>query len=108
VPTVLCRDFNALFDRSVNRRGSHPSGASCDSSASLSSLFQGCCVLDIWRVLLPSQLGFTWDKPDGSLSSRIDFVGCPYSWASSVSSCEIFICPLSSSICNFGMSWALI
>ena len=65
-----------------------------DSSNALSSLFHDCCVLDIWRVLHPLQLGFTWDKPDGSLSSRIDLFGCPCSWASSVSSREILPCPL--------------
>ena len=95
VPTILSGDFNAVFDCSVHRRGSCPSSVSCDSSNTLSSLFCNCCVLDIWRVLHPLQLGFTWDKPDGSLSSRFDLFGCPYSWASSVSSCEILPCPLS-------------
>ena len=95
VPTISCGDFNAVFDRSVDRRGSCPSSVSRDSSNTLSSLFRDCCVLDIWRVLHPVLRGFTWDKPDGSLSSRIDLFGCPYSWASSVSSCEIHPCPLS-------------
>lgn len=66
-----------------------------DSSQTLANLFRECCILDAWRTLHPSVLGFTWDKPDGSLSSRIDLVGCPYSWASSVSSCEIHPCPFS-------------
>ena len=95
VPTILCGDFNAVFDRSIDRRGSCPFTAGRDSSNTLSSLFRDCCVLDIWRALHSSQRGFTWDKPDGSLSSRIDLFGCPYSWASSVSSCEIHPCPLS-------------
>lgn len=64
-----------------------------DSSQTLTNLFCECCILDAWRTLHPSTLGFTWDKPDGSLSSQIDLVGCPYSWASSVSSCEIYPCP---------------
>ena len=34
-------------------------------------------------------------SPDGSVSSRIDLVGCPYVWVPSVSSCEIVPCPFS-------------
>ena len=59
VPTILSGDFNVVFDCSVDRRGSCSSSASCDSSNTLSSLFRNCCVLDIWRVLHPLQLGFT-------------------------------------------------
>ena len=40
-------------------------------------------------------MGFTWDKPDGSLSSRIDLIGCPFSWAPFVNSVSILPCPLS-------------
>ena len=95
VPTILCGDFNPVFHRSADRRGSISSNAYRDSSTSLSSLFHDCCVLDIWRTLHPSQSGFTWDQLNGSLSSRIDLFGCPFSWVSSVSSCEIIPCPLS-------------
>ena len=94
VPTILCGDFNAVFDHSIDRKGSYSSGVYRDSSISLSSLFRDCCVVNVWRILHPLQPGFTWDKPDGSLSSRIDLFGCPYSWVSSVSSCEILPCPL--------------
>ena len=94
VPTVLCGDFNAAFDRVTDRRGSS-SDVSRDSCQTLATLFQDCCVLDVWRVMHPSSRGFTWDKPDGSISSRIDFVGCPYSWASSAESCDIHPCPFS-------------
>lgn len=95
VPTVVCGDFNAVFDRVSDRRGSLPSDAGRESCQSLAALFQDCCVLDIWCALHPSLRGYTWDRPDGSLSSRIDFVGCPYSWASSVESCDIYPCPFS-------------
>jgi len=95
VPTIMCGDFNAVFDRSVDRRGSSLLSTHRDSSQTLANLFRECCVLDAWRVLHPSTPGFTWDKPDGSLSSRIDLVGCPYSWASSMSSCDIHPCPFS-------------
>lgn len=95
VPTIMCGDFNAVFDRSVDRRGSSSAFGNRDSSQTLANLFCECCVLDAWRTLHPSTLCFTWDKPDGSLLSRIDLVGCPYSWASSVSSCEICPCPFS-------------
>lgn len=69
VPTIMCSDFNAVFDRSVDRRGLSLLTNHHDSSQTLANLFRECCVLDAWRVLHPSTSGFTWDKSDGSLSS---------------------------------------
>ena len=46
-------------------------------------------VVDIWRHLHPSVPGFTWSRWDGLRSSRIDLIGCPFSWLSAVSSCDI-------------------
>ena len=57
--------------------------------------FQECCIVDIWRSLNPNVMGFTWDKLDGSLSFRIDIIGCPYSWVPFVNSVFILPCPLS-------------
>ena len=34
-------------------------------------------------------------RPDGAYASRIDFFGCPVSWVSGVSSCDLLICPYS-------------
>ena len=95
VPTLLCGDFNTVFDRSLDRSGSVVSDTSRESTASLVRLFESCCVTDLWRYLHPSSSCFTWSRPDGSLSSRIDFIGCPFVWLSSVSSCEIVPCPFS-------------
>ena len=72
IPTVLCGDFNEVFDRSLNRAGGGLSTSSRDSSSSLKYLFEDCCVIDIWRYLHPSSSGFTWTRSDGSLASRID------------------------------------
>ena len=82
IPTVLCGDFNEVFDRSLDRAGGGLSTSSRDSSSSLKYLFEDCCVIDIWRYLHPSSSGFTWTRWDGSLASRIDlfsvcrFRGC--------------------------------
>ena len=95
VPTVLVGDFNTVFDRQMDRRGSDPLDSSRESSASLEALFDACCVIDIWRYLHPDSVGFTWTRWDGSLASRIDLCGVPYVWVSSVSSCEIVPCPFS-------------
>ena len=38
---------------------------------------------------------FTWSKPDGTLSSRIDLIGCPFPWLHHISSCSILPCPYS-------------
>ena len=95
VPTLLCGDFNAVFDRSLDRRGSNIFDTARESSEVLFALFRECCVADVWRVLHPTQRSFSWTKSDGSYASRIDLVGCPYSWLHHVQSCDILVCPLS-------------
>ena len=54
VPTLLCGDFNTVFDRSVDRRGSCPFDHFCESTAKLVSLFSKCSVVDEWRSLHPT------------------------------------------------------
>ena len=95
VPTVLAGDFNTVFDRSMDRRGSAAVDASRESSAALTRLFRDACCLDIWRYLHPSAQGFTWSRADGLVSSRIDLFACPYVWVASASSCDILPCPFS-------------
>ena len=81
LPSILCGDFNAVFNRTMDRAGSDPNDSSRDSSVSLRALFRDCCVTDAWRYCHPSSITFTWRKSDGSLSSRIDFIGIPLPWA---------------------------
>ena len=95
VPTILCGDFNAVFDRSVDRWGSDPSDLSRESFSSLRDLFDACCTVDIWRYLHPSSSCFSWTRWDGSRASRIDLCGIPYVWVSSVLSCDLLPCPFS-------------
>ena len=95
VPTLVCGDFNAVLDRSLDRRGSNVWDTSRESSTALLSLFRDCGVVDIWRSLHPTVTAFTWLRPDGSFSSRIDLLGCPYAWAHLVQTCDILACPYS-------------
>ena len=88
-PTVLCGDFNTVFDRALDRFGSSADDTSRESTPALARLFDSCCVVDIWRYLHPASSSFTWNRWDGQFASRIDLIGCPYSWVSSVSSCDI-------------------
>ena len=83
VPTVIVGDFNTVFDRAIDRMGSVVGDVSRESSIALGRLFSDVCCIDIWRYLHPSSSGFTWTKADGSLSSRIDLIGCPYIWVAS-------------------------
>ena len=76
-------------------RGSDASDCSRESSQNLKNVFRECCVTDVWRSLHPSTVAFTWLKPDGVLSSRIDIIGCPSPWLHLVGSCEILPCPFS-------------
>ena len=95
VPTVLFGDLNIVFDRSMDRRGSDVSDDSRKSTAALVHLFHSCCVIDTWRYLHPSSSCCTWLSPDGSVSSGIDYIGCPYVWVCSVLSCDIVPCSFS-------------
>ena len=95
VPTILCGDFNAVFDRSVDRFSSDPSDLSRESLYSLWDLFDACCTVDIWRYLHPSSSSFSWTRWDGSHASHIDLCGIPYVWVSSVLSCDLLPCPFS-------------
>ena len=95
VPTVLCGDFNAVFDRVADRVGSDPDDTARESSVALAHLFSSCCVTDIWRYLHPSTSSFTWSRWNGLFASRIDLIGCPHAWISSVSGCDILPFPFS-------------
>lgn len=89
IPTVLCGDFNTVFDRTLDRFGSCAGDTSRESTPALTRLFDSCCVVDIWRYLHPNSSSFTWNRWDGQFASRIDLMGCPYPWISSVSACDI-------------------
>ena len=95
VPTVIVGDFHTVFDRASYRMGSVVGDVSRESSIALGRLFSDVCCIDIWRYLHPSSSGFTWTKADGSLSSHIDLIDCPYIWVASVSACDILPCPFS-------------
>ena len=82
VPTVLCGDFNAVFDRALDCWGVAAGSLYHNSSSALALLFCTCCVIDTWRYLHPDSISFLWMRPDGAHASRIDFFGCPVSWIS--------------------------
>ena len=52
-------------------------------------------MVDVWRHLHPHSSSFTWQRPDGSFSSRINLVGCPLPWLHHVKACDIIPCPYS-------------
>ena len=89
VPTILGGEFNAVFDRARDRRGSVPAVTVRDSFVSLELRFREFCVLDVWRHLHTDLRAYTRLKPNGSLSSRIDLFGFPSTWLHLVSSCSI-------------------
>lgn len=95
VPTILCGDFNAVFDRTLDRRGTGAGSPYRDSSSALSTLFRNCCVIDTWRYLHPGRAAFSWMRPDGAHASRIDFFGCPIPWITGVHTCDFLVCPYS-------------
>ena len=48
VPSVLAGDFNTVFDRSLDRRGSDPFDVFRESSCALNRLPNACSSIDIW------------------------------------------------------------
>ena len=94
-PTILCGDFNAVFDRVKDCLGSDPAVTVLESFVSLELLFREFCVLDVWRHLPPDLRAYTWLRPDGSLSSRIYLIGLTSTSLHLVSSCSIVPCPFS-------------
>ncbi|PFX27102.1 Transposon TX1 uncharacterized 149 kDa protein [Stylophora pistillata] len=71
IPTILAGDFNAVFDRSLDRRGSNPASTSRESSSALSHLFQSCCVTDIWRDTLVNLIQHLQQKVDAGATSCV-------------------------------------
>ena len=98
-PTILAGDFNTVFSRSLDHCCSVVVDTSRESSAALARLFKEVCCEDIWRYLHPSSSGFTWSRADGSLSSRIDLIGCPFAWVPSVSACNMCAMSIFRSLC---------
>ena len=95
IPTFVLGDFNTVFERAIDRRGSDPLDDSHESSLALRKFFTKCCVVNIWRDLHPLTPGFSWESPDHARASRIDLIGCPAVWAPFVSFCNFVPCPFS-------------
>jgi len=89
VPTLLCGDFNTVFDCAVDHRRLCPFDVSRVSSGMMASFFSDCCVVDIWRELNPGVSAFSWCWPDGALASPLDLIGWPYNWVPQVASVDI-------------------
>ena len=63
VPTVLAGDFNTVFDRSLDRRGSDPFDVFRESSCALNRLPNACSSIDIWcHVSHPKKRSNLFDK----------------------------------------------
>lgn len=58
-------------------------------------LFFPTVVSSILGVIFTLQMFASPGRPDGSISSRIDLIGCPLSWSSSISDCSFIHCPFS-------------
>ena len=95
IPTLLCGDFNAVCNRTKDRRGLSNDSTYRDCSASLHFVFFWGLRFDVWRYLHPDTIAFSWMRHDGLLASRIDLFGCPLPWAHGVHTCDFVLCPSS-------------
>jgi len=82
VPTIICGDFNTVWDRRVDRRGSDPTSTGRESSSVLHSLFQDIVAVDVWRKFHPATRSFSWTRPDWVIASRIDLFRFPFGMVS--------------------------
>ena len=62
VPTIFAGDFNSVFARAVDRRGSCVDNDSRESSVTLAKVFTNCCCVDVWRHLFPIPTWFYLDQ----------------------------------------------
>ena len=91
IPTVVCGDFNTIFNQSTDRRGSDPLDSSRVSSLALQEDL--LCV----RYLAgpaPTDIG-VYVGEHGPFACFTYMIGCPTVCAPLVSSCEIVPCPFS-------------
>ena len=89
VPTILCGDFNAVFDRAKDRRGSDPAVTVGESFVLLGLL--GCLAPSPSRSLRLHLAKARWFL----VPPPIDFIGLLSTWLYLVSSCSIAQYPFS-------------
>lgn len=95
-PIFLAGDFNTVFDSSLDRRGGSSSTQHLRGSTdTLNELFNKCDCTDLWRNIHPNVKSFSWNRPDGRFSSRIDLFGCPSHLVRLAKSSTITSCPYS-------------
>lgn len=92
VLTIICGDFNVVFDRVIDYGGLSILNVRRNDSVFLFFLFYECCVLDVWCIFYFIEFGFTWSSLDGFLLFRIDYFGCFYLWVFFVLFCDIYFC----------------
>ena len=91
---LIAGDFNTVFDPSIDRRGGNPERGA-DSPDRLRDLLRTSSTIDVWRAKHPSVKSFSWQKWNGTIASRIDYIFCPLDWSPSVKSCTFIPCPYS-------------
>ena len=101
---MLAGDFNTVFDRSLDRRGSESFDVFRESSCALNLLLNACSSIDIWIYLHPTSSSYTWTMSNGSLSSRLDFILVAHVRVSTGSLRCYYVC--SCSLSSFSWSWS--
>ena len=98
-PVLLAGDFNAVFNRLLDRRDHTALRSYRDSSAALTQLFSSVTCNDIWRIKHPTLRSFSWSDSGDIYASRIDLLGVPLLWEHQVSSADYTPCPYSDHSC---------
>jgi hypothetical protein len=69
---VVCRDFNSVFDPSMDRLSQALMGPRTTAFANLQKLYNVFNLQDVFRVFHPGIPGFTWSRSQPPVAARLD------------------------------------
>lgn len=73
LPTILGGDFNTVVDPALDRSGCNASSYWAYNWPRSLALFTSVLdLVDAWRQVYPTRLEYTWHRPNGTQSSRLD------------------------------------
>jgi len=90
LPIILCGDFNAVPDSSMDRFGCNTDSLwAYNWPSSLAALVDRYDLVDIWRKQHPDERSYTWRRANGSQASRLDMFWLSSTFSEHVSQVDI-------------------
>ena len=87
---IVGGDLNVTLDNQKDRKSFRSSVKDLTKSAKkINSFLEEREWCDVWRVLNPDELQFTWKRKDPLIMSRLDYFMVPYENLNSIGDCQI-------------------